>query len=330
MEDSYKNKNSVEEFSIYNLQAREKKAIRASLISMIVNAVLSFFKIFIAIVTGSIAILADGIDTTTDIITSLLTLIASKISSKPADESHPFGHEPAETIVTKVLSLVIIYAGAQVLKNAIQSLVLGKHIIESAQLVLWISLISMVTKYFLYRYKRSVGEEIKSSSLIADALNMRNDILTSLSVFVGMIFYLLFDITWVDPLVAIMVSLFIFKVGVQMFIETSGEFMGSSRELGEIYTNILEATKKFDHVFNPHKIRVRKSGYVYFVEMHIEVDEKMTIKEANDIASKLEKELKRINPYIKDVIIHVEPLGNKEKEGYGLDEKSIKRIFGNK
>lgn len=323
-------KNSDRELAINELQNREQMAIKASMIGMIVNGALSFFKIFIAIITGSIAILADGIDTATDIITSLLTLIASKISNKPADESHPFGHEPAETIVTKVLSLVIIYAGIQVLKNAIQSLIIGDYIIENAKLVIWISLISIITKYILYRYKYTVGKKIKSSSFVADALNMRNDILTSLSVFIGIIFYLLFDITWVDPLVAIIVSIFIFRVGIKMFIETSDEFMGSSRELGEIYSNILEATKKFDNVFNPHKIRVRKAGYVYFVEMHIEVDEKMTIREANDIASQVEKEIKKVNPYIKDVIIHVEPLGNKEKEGYGLDEKSIKRIFGNK
>ena len=323
-------KNSFREVTISDSKTREKMAIKASIIGMIINGALAFFKIFIAIITGSIAILADGIDTGTDIITSLLTLIASKISNKPADESHPFGHEPAETIVTKVLSLVIIYAGVQVLKNAIQSIIIGNYMIENAKLVLWISLISIFTKYGLYKYKYRVGKRIKSSSFIADALNMRNDILTSFSVFIGIIFYLLFDITWVDPLVAIIVSIFIFRVGIKMFIETSDEFMGSSRELGEIYSNILEATKKFDNVFNPHKIRVRKAGYVYFVEMHIEVDEKLTIKEANDIASKVEKEIKQVNPYIKDVIIHVEPLGNKEKEGYGLDEKSIKRIFGNK
>ena len=152
--------------------------------------------------------------------------------------------------------------------------------------------ISIITKYISIDTNIQLVRKLKVLLFVADALNMRNDILTSLSVFIGIIFYLLFDITWVDPLVAIIVSIFIFRVGIKMFIETSDEFMGSSREL-EIYSNILEATKKFDNVFNPHKIRVRKAGYVYFVEMHIEVDEKLTIKEANDIASKVEKKLNK-------------------------------------
>ncbi|WP_103898625.1 cation diffusion facilitator family transporter [Petrotoga halophila] len=306
---------------------REKLAAKASWMGIIINAALAFLKLVISFITGSMAILADGIDTTTDIITSILTLIASKISSKPADESHPFGHERAETIVTKVLSLVIIYAGFQVLTGSIQSIINHNFLIYRPYLVLWISLISIVTKYFLYKYKFSVGNKIRSSSLVADALNMRNDILTSLSVLIGIIFYLTLNIMWVDPLVAIIVSVFIFRVGIKMFLETSDEFMGSSKELGEIYYNTLEAVEKIGKAYNPHKIRVRKAGYVYFVELHIEVDEEMTIKEANEIASQVERELKKINPYIKDVIIHVEPLGNIEEEEFGFDKNSIKRIF---
>lgn len=306
---------------------REKIAVRASWVGIVANGFLAFFKLLISFITGSMAILADAIDTSTDIITSILTLVAAKISNRPADESHPFGHERAETIVTKVLSLVIIYAGFQVLIGAVQSLFNRNFLIERPYLVLWISLISIVAKYGLYKYKYSAGNKTKNSSLVADALNMRNDILTSFSVLIGIIFYLSFDLLWIDSVVAIIVSIFIFKVGVEMFIETSDEFMGSSKELGEIYYNILDAVEKFDKAYNPHKIRVRKAGYVYFVELHIEVDEHMTVKEANNVASEIEKELKEKNPYIKDVIIHVEPLGNKEEEEFGFDKNSIKRIF---
>jgi cation diffusion facilitator family transporter len=306
---------------------REKIAVRASWVGIVVNGLLAFFKLLISFITGSMAILADAIDTSTDIITSILTLVAAKISNRPADESHPFGHERAETIVTKVVSLVIIYAGFQVLIGAVQSLFNRNFLIERPYLVLWISLISIVAKYGLYKYKYSAGNKTKNSSLVADALNMRNDILTSFSVLIGIIFYLSFDLLWIDSVVAIIVSIFIFKVGVEMFIETSDEFMGSSKELGEIYYNILDAVEKFDEAYNPHKIRVRKAGYVYFVELHIEVDEHMTVKEANNVASEIEKELKEKNPYIKDVIIHVEPLGNKEEEEFGFDKNSIKRIF---
>lgn len=318
--------NDLKEKSKLN-KNREKIAVKASWVGIVANGLLAFFKLLVSFITGSMAILADAIDTSTDIITSILTLVAAKISNRPADESHPFGHERAETIVTKVLSLVIIYAGFQVLIGAVQSLFNRNFLIERPYLVFWISLISILVKYGLYKYKYSAGNKTKNSSLVADALNMRNDILTSLSVLIGIIFYLSFDLLWIDSVVAIIVSIFIFKVGVEMFIETSDEFMGSSKELGEIYYNILDAVEKFDEAYNPHKIRVRKAGYVYFIELHIEVDEHMTVKEANNVASEIEKELKEKNPYIKDVIIHVEPLGNKEEEEFGFDKNSIKRIF---
>jgi cation diffusion facilitator family transporter len=307
---------------------REKEARKSSIVGIILNSFLGILKVSIGFFTNSLAILADGIDSVTDIITSFLTLIASKIANKPADESHPYGHERIEPIITKILSIVILFAGYQVLYNALSRLFSEQVTIEQPFLIFVVSIISVLIKLFLYFYKKNIGKKINSSSVIADAMNMRNDVFTSTSVAVGILIFYLTGITWIDSVIAIFVSIIIFKVGIEMFLETSNELMDGSKELGEIYKIIIEAAENFNCIKNPHKIRVRKSGYVYFVDLHIELDPNMSIKEANQITEKYENKIKELNNYIKDVLIHMEPYENDENEGYGLDKNQIKNFFG--
>ncbi len=307
---------------------REKEARKSSVVGILLNSFLGIIKVLAGLMTNSLAILADGIDSITDIITSFLTLIASKIANKPADESHPYGHERIEPIITKILSIVVLFAGYQVLYNALSRLFSEKITIEYPLLIFIISIISVVVKLFLYYYKKKIGEKINSSSVIADALNMRNDVFTSTSVAFGILLFYLTGITWIDSVIAIFVSLIIFKVGIEMFLETSNELMDGSKELGEIYKITIQAANEFKCIKNPHKIRVRKSGYVYFVDLHIELDPEMTIKEANEITERYENKIKELNSYIKDIVIHMEPFENDENEGYGLDKNKIKKYFG--
>lgn len=307
---------------------REKEARKSSIVGIVMNSFLGILKVTTGLLTNSLAILADGIDSITDIITSFLTLIASKIANKPADESHPYGHERIEPIITKILSIIILFAGYQVLYSALSRLFSEQITIENPFIIFIISLVSVIVKLFLYHYKKNIGKKINSSSVIADAINMRNDIFTSTSVAVGILFFYLTGIAWIDSVIAIFVSIIIFKVGIEMFLETSNELMDGSKELGEIYKITIKAANDFSCIKNPHKIRARKAGYVYFVDLHIELDPDMTIKEANKITEQYEKKIKELNNYIKDVVIHMEPFENDEKEGYGLDKNKIKKFFG--
>lgn len=311
-------------------EERGELAKKGSYVGIIGNLMLALLKFSIGILSGSLAIIADGIDTSTDIITSFLTLIAAKISNKPADFSHPYGHERAETITTKILSIIVLFAGYQVLVSAIKNLLSGNKTIENPLWVLLVAAISVIIKYLLYNYKLKIGKKINSSSFIADALNMRNDIFTSLAVFIGILIFYFTGIPWIDSVIAIFVSIIIFKVGIEMFIETSDELMDGSKELGDIYKMIINICDEYSEIQNPHKIRVRKSGFVYFLEFHIEVNPNMIIKEANKLTFKLEKEIKEYNPYIKDIIIHVEPFENIENEEFGLDKDSINKLFNEK
>ncbi|GAB6189174.1 cation diffusion facilitator family transporter [Marinitoga arctica] len=311
-----------------NYSEREKISTRSSLISIFTNALLAILKILIGFYTKSMAILADGLDTATDILTSFMTLIAGKISNKPPDIEHPYGHERAETIATKVVSLIIIYAGFEVLVNSINRLINKKVIIENALYVIIIAFISVIAKFILYKYRLSVGKNINSNAIIADALNMKNDILTSSSVLIGIVVLYFTGIWWLDSVIAIFVSFMILKTGFEQFMESSNEFMESSPELKEIYNIVINETKKFKCAKNPHKIRARKFGYKIFVDMHIELPPDMTVKEANDISAKLEDNIKNKISDIRDIVIHIEPYGNAEKECFGINSENIKDLKG--
>ena len=312
-----------------NLENRNKLVNRAAYAGIIGNTFLAILKVSIGIFTGSLAILADGIDTTTDIATSFLTLVAAKISNRPPDKSHPYGHEKIETIITKLLSLVIIFAGYNLLIKSIKNIIKPEFKINNLILVLITAFISLVIKYFLFKYKLNIGKKINSSSSIADAMNMKNDVLISFSVMSGIFVYYITGIKVIDPLIALFVSILIFKVGFETFFEASNDLMDGSKDLGEIYLSIIKVVDNKKEVKNPHKIRVRKSGFVFFVDMHLEMDGNKTINEAHSIIMEIEKEIKQLNVYVKDITIHVEPLGNKEKECFGYDEELIKRTFGN-
>ncbi|WP_281000940.1 cation diffusion facilitator family transporter [Marinitoga aeolica] len=307
---------------------REKLSTKSSIISIIVNTLLALFKILIGFFTNSMAILADGLDTATDILTSFMTLIAGKISNKPPDVEHPYGHERAETIATKVVSLIIIYAGFEVLISSIKRLINKDIIIDNVVYVIAIASISVISKFLLYKYRLSIGKKINSNAIIADALNMRNDILTSSSVLIGMFVLYFTGIWWLDSIIAILVSFMILKTGFEQFMESSNEFMESSPELKEIYNIVINEAKSCNCVKNPHKIRARKFGYKIFVDMHIELPPDMTVKEANDITAKLEEKIKEKNNSIRDIVIHIEPYGNAEKECFGINSDNIKDLKG--
>lgn len=290
------------------------------------NAFLAVFKIGIGLASGSLAIIADGIDSATDIITSFLTLVAAKISNQPADADHPFGHEKIETIISKVMSFVIIFAGYNVVHTSIERLK-DPQPLTNPLLVVAICLISILVKYFLYKYKYRIGQKINSPSFIADALNLRNDMLTSAGVFVGMLAYVVTGINWIDPVIAILVALFIFKVGLSIFFESSRELMDSSTELGALYKEIVKNLHQFKEVKNPHKIRVRKAGFVYFLELHLEVKPSMTVYHAHRLTEKIEQTIIKSISGMKEIIIHIEPYGNRQEEGFGFDSKSIEEHF---
>ena len=296
---------------------------KASWVGIIGNAFLSIIKITAGIISGSFALLGDGIDSATDIVTSVVTLFTSKIADRPPDESHPYGHGRAETVATKALSFIIFFAGAQLALTTIINLFGGAERNIPDFFAIYFVIISIFGKAFLAYYKYRAGKKVNSSMLLADSKNMMNDILISVSVLIGLIFTFVFNLPIVDIITALFVSVWIMKVAFDIFIETSVELMDGLDDQS-IYNEVFNAACSVEGVKNPHRTRIRKINTMYVIDMDIEVNGELTVTEGHEMAKKVHGCIQNQIDNIYDVIIHVEPYGNEEQlEKYGLSKDSI-------
>lgn len=304
---------------------RIQKIVKASWVAVIGNSLLAFSKIVIGVISGSMAVLADGIDSASDIITSLITLITGKIISKPPNVKYPYGYSRADTIAAKFLSFIIFFAGAQLAISSINKLINPEKLELPSLIALYITGLSIIGKFLLARYLKIRGERLNSLMLTANAKNMQNDVLISVSVLTGLIFTIFLELPILDSITALFVSIWILKVSYEIFGKTNEELMDGNSD-PQIYKRIFQIVTKVNHVFNPHRLRIRRLGNLSIVEMDVEVDANMTVQESHDIAMSIEKAIREEVPNIYDILIHIEPLGNEEDERFGLNENDVKKL----
>jgi len=296
---------------------------RASWIGIIINFILSILKIVAGFLFYSFALIGDGIDSLTDVVTSGVTLVTANISSRPPDNEHPYGHGRAETIATKLLSFIIFFAGAQLAFSSIKQIINPKMTELPQSPVFIVIAVSVVGKVFLSIFKKRAGIKAKSPMLIADAKNMRNDVLISLSVLIGLVFTVVLKIPVLDSITALLVSFWILKTAFSIFMETSRELMDGVDD-PEMYKQVFRVVKTVPGAGNPHKTRIRKLNNVYIIDMDIEVAGNLTVEEGHNIAMGVENAIRDQVAEIYDINVHVEPTGNYEKrENFGLNEDLI-------
>ncbi len=314
---------------LLTVENREKTIIQASWISIGGNAILAVVKIVLGLVSGSMAVVADGIDSASDIATSFITLITARLLAKPPNIKYPYGYEKADTVATKALSFVIFFAGAQLAISTIERITSGQVSVMPGMLAIYVTIFSIVSKLVLSVYLQKTGKNINSAMLSANGKNMQNDVLISGSVLVGLIFTFIFRIPVLDRITAFAVSIWIMKVALQIFFKTNVELMDGMND-PILYCELFNAVKNVRGAQNPHRVRVRKIGNFHMISMDIEVDPLMTVTDAHDIAQKVEEEIKNNLPNVYDIVVHVEPIGNaREDEKFGLTEKDVKEISKN-
>ncbi len=299
--------------------------IRAGWIGTFGNAILSAMKIAVGLLSGSFSVVSDGIDSATDVITSLVTVFTVRISEKPPDREHPWGHARAETIATKLLSIIIFFAGAQLALAAGKKLFFHETATMPTTAALWVTGISIAAKLALALYKFRAGRATNCDMLIADAKNMRNDVVISASVLVGLFATFALHMPLIDPIVALIVSVWIMKVAFGIFFETSAEIMDGTPDQ-DVYRRIFKAVESVPGASHPHRTRVRRMGGQYVIDLDIEVRGDMTVLDAHGIARQVEEGIRGAVDRVYDVLVHVEPEGNtEEKECYGLSATSLDR-----
>ncbi|WP_126992941.1 cation diffusion facilitator family transporter [Thermosipho globiformans] len=303
----------------------EKNIKIVTSIAVVVNTFLAALKVIIGFLFNSMAVLADGIDSATDILTASIVYFATRLSSKPPDKLHPYGHRKIENIGAKIISFIVFYAGISLLIESIKRLVTHNYNLIQGIIPITVTLISVIFKTFLFIIEYRIGKKYNRPSLIAEALNMRNDILLSSIVLFGILLNKI-GLSFMDPLVGMIMSVIIIKVAFEIFSENAVALLdGIKKDEEWIYDEIINLCNECEGVKNPHKIRIRKIGECFDIDMDIEVDPKMNVQKSHELTLCIKNKIKKLlNDKVYDVVIHVEPYQNVENEPYGIGGENEK------
>jgi len=294
-----------------------------SLTALIGNTLLAALKIGTGIYAGSLAVIGDGIDSSMDVLIAVMTLFVSRIISRPADAGHPWGHGRAETVATTLLSCILFFAGAQLIINSGREIIFGVEREVPSMPALIVTLVSIAGKLLLAWSQYMFGKKANSPMLIANAKNMSADVLLSGGVLAGLGASIFFNIALIDSWAALLVGIWVFKSALGIFLEANTELMdgGSDREF---YQAVFDAVNSVEEAGNPHRVRMRRIAGRWDIDIHIEVPPNIKLIEAHRIARKVETAINKRIENVYDIMIHVEPAGNIENEGYGLSEEILK------
>ena len=284
---------------------RMKEGKKVVISSILQNIFLAVIKILGGIYGNSRALVSDGINSLSDVGSSFGILLGIYFSNKPADEEHPYGHEKIESIIGNMLGVFLLLTAFELGKGSVQLLISGEYTNTPAYTTIIWAGISMVVKFFMYRYKLKVGMATDNSALIADAKDSKSDVYSS----GGVIFGILLSI-WVSPIfdiiLSLIVALLIFKEGISIIFETSDLILDKQDEefIGEIERYLNEN----ENIKNVHDIFMRKSGDKVFLSMHIRVPKEMTVYEAHNMIDSIREGIVLDFENVKDVMIHVDYL----------------------
>ena len=277
---------------------------KGATLGILSNLVLFVIKLFAGVVGRSQAMVADAFHTASDAFTSIGVLIGFKIAKRPADEHHPFGHGRAESIVAKLVSVILILVGLGVLYESARIL-LQKEATEPGNIALVIAVVSIIVKEITYRYVIRASKKINSTSLKADAYHHRSDALSSIAALIGIIGAKT-GRTYMDPLAGIVVSGFIIKIGVEAFHRAYDELMDAAPPQ-ELKDNIRKILTGVEGVLEVKRIMVRKTGIELYLEITIGVDGERTVRDGHIVTVMAKKALFDGIPNLGDLIVHVEP-----------------------
>ena len=284
----------------------EEKAIKTTYFSIVGNTVLAIIKWITGYFGNSYALIADAIESTADIFSSLLVLFGLKYSSRPADKNHPYGHGRIEPLITFLVVAFLVTSAAIIAHESIQNIRTPHELPKPYALIVLGAII--IWKETSYRFVIKKSKETKSSSLKADAWHHRSDAITSLAAFIGISIALFLGKGYesADDWAALLASGFIFYNSYLIFRPALGEIM-DEHQYDDVLNEIKSLSKKVDGVIDIEKCYARKIGMKYFIDLHLTVNANITVREGHSIAHKLKDRIKNEMPEIADVLIHIEP-----------------------
>jgi cation diffusion facilitator family transporter len=276
--------------------------IKVARLSIASNTFLIIIKLIVGFIAGSVSIISEAIHSAMDLVAAIIAYFSVSVSDRPADSEHPYGHGKYENVSGVIEAVLIFVAAIWIIFESIKKM-LHPTEVDSLSLGFIVMFISAAVNFFVSRKLYKVSKETDSIALEADALHLKTDVFTSAGVGVGLLLIWLTGYTFLDPVVAILVALFILRESYVLLKNAYTPLLDTS--LAPEETSIIENFLK-EKSLEYHNLKTRKAGQFRFAELHMEMPQNLTLKEVHDICDEVEEELKiRIKNL--DINIHVEP-----------------------
>jgi|SRR5690625_589507 len=286
-------------------EIRSKAAHRSTMVSVYVNVLLSGLQLAVGIVAKSQALIADAIHSFSDLIADGIVLWANKYSTKAPDDDHHYGHRRYETAATFAVGAILVIVGLSMVWNGINKLQMADSLPTVGVIALPVAVVAIIVKESLFRYMLSVARRVKSTMLVANAWHARSDAASSLVVSVGILANLV-GVPMADILAAMLVGVMIFRMGWKFSIEAFHDL--TDRAVDEdTEQKIKQLITSTPGVLGLHDLKTRKMGDMIWVEVDLEMDSNLTIKEGHDIAVEARKRVMDTLPVL-DVMTHFDPV----------------------
>lgn len=287
------------------MKNNEKIAIKVSVISIILNCLLTLIKFISGVISKSSAMISDSVHSLSDVLSTFVVIIGVKISNKKADSDHPYGHERIECVSAIILSGMLFIIGALIGINGIKNVTNSSNLVMPGVLALIASIISIISKEAMYQYTIRVSKKINSAALKADAWHHRSDALSSIGSFIGILGSRLgFKIF--DPLASVIISLCIIKVSIDIFKDAIDKMVDKSCDK-EVIDKVISVIEKNESVKNIDDIKTRQFGNKAYVDVEISVDENLLLKDAHKVAEEIHDSVENEIDFVKHCMVHVNP-----------------------
>ncbi len=290
---------------------REREIYKVTLVGGLVNVLLLVFKFVAGIVGHSAAMMADAVHSLSDFVTDIIVLVFVKISCKPKDKSHDYGHGKYETLALTIIGIALMAVAIGIIVKGAMKIVAwihGETLAAPGMLAFWAAVVSIVLKEAVYRYSIFKARKLDSKAVEANAWHHRSDALSSVGTAVGIGGAVFLGSHWtiLDPIASVVVGAFIVKVAFELLKNGIGDLMEQSLP-DKVEDEIVAMVAALPGVSEPHNLRTRRIGNHYAIEIHILMDGNITLYEAHDKATEIEEMLRQCYGAETHVAVHVEP-----------------------
>jgi len=289
-----------------------RRSIRWAQAGLLINAVLVLVKLFAGIVGHANALVADAVESSADIFSSLIVWMGLSIAARPADEDHPYGHGKAEPLAAAVVSLMLLGAAVGISMLAIREIRTPHHL--PAPFTLFVAAGVIIVKEILYRRVSRVGKDVGSTVVTADAWHHRADAISSLAAFIGISIALIGGRGWegADDWAALVAAMVVAVNGVRTLRPAISGLMDEAPDRS-VKERVLEAACSVDGVRNVENLKVRRSGLGFYADLHVQADPAISLEDAHEIAATVKYAILGAIPSVVGVLVHMEPHRDRAK-----------------